>query len=115
MTTETGERPVTTRSRTNQQRQQWRDAVCRRREVAMRKCRDGAPAPLNRDLACLERAWKELAEKLPRVAAALDLHYFGRCGVQEVAMTLGRSLDTSALALRFGQAWLARSLKRISK
>lgn len=61
-------------------------------------------------LARLALAWEELARRCPRVAKALDLYYFDRLELHGVAMTLGRSVETSALDLRFGRACLMRTL-----
>lgn len=55
-------------------------------------------------------AWESLEVRLPRVAQTLDLHCISGYELDDVAAMLGRSLKTSVLDLRLGQAWLARAV-----
>jgi hypothetical protein len=75
---------------------------------------DNSAAAAVQEVFRLGRAWEDLAKRFPRVAATLDLYYFGKYEVEGVALTLGRSEQTSAIDLRFGQAWLVRALRRTS-
>lgn len=60
----------------------------------------------------VSQAWESLDSRLPRVAQTLDLHYISGYSIDDVASILGRSLQTSALDLRLGHAWLARAVER---
>lgn len=100
--------PLTVRSRSNRIRRYQVDRVRKLRHLAG----GAARTRLDQDMTRIIRAWEELAAHRPRVAATLELHYFGRFEVSGVALTLGRSLETSALDLRFGYAVLESALRR---
>lgn len=102
----------TARSRANEAR---RAQVGRARRGRLELCQqlirgrganDESTAPVMR----MVRAWSRLTEVRPRVAMTLDLHHVSGLKVHRIAAVLGRSLQTSALDLRLGHAWLARAI-----
>lgn len=105
----------TARSRANRIRKRLVDRVRRLREAAgTRPTMVDQSLRIEHHVSCVIRAWEELAEHLPRVATALELHYFGGLEVEGVAAAMGRSLNTGAVDLRFGHAYLAKALQPAS-
>lgn len=85
----------------------------RMRQAVVSRVRHGDPGQDNRDIKRqLRQAWESLDSRLPRVAQTLDLHYVSGYSIDDVASILGRSLQTSVLDLRLGNAWLARAVER---
>jgi len=62
------------------------------------------------ELLCLDEALTRLAERYPRQAQVVDLHYFGGLTMDECARILRVSCDTVLRDLRFVKAWLKREL-----
>ena len=58
---------------------------------------------LHRSLAILQRENAEVAE-------IVEMHYFGGMTAEEVALAVGRSVHVVRHELRFGRAWLRRTL-----
>jgi hypothetical protein len=94
-------------------REQVMQARQRRVETCQRLMRTSAGHLAESSTALtIMRAWHRLDELWPRVAMTLDLHHISGLRVHVVATVLGRSLQTSALDLRLGHAWLARAIER---
>jgi RNA polymerase sigma-70 factor, ECF subfamily len=58
----------------------------------------------------LDLAIEKLAEENPRLAQAIELHYFGGLTAAEAAEVTGRSVHSVRHDLRFAQAWLRLKL-----
>lgn len=91
------------RRRAREKRVQAETALCRRAN----QCSEAEQNALR-----LHRAWAELALKAPPIAMALDLYHYENLTPQGVAVAMGRSMRTGMFYLRFGEAALARSLRR---
>ena len=61
-------------------------------------------------LLALDDGLARLERENPRQARAVELRYFGELTLEEVGETLGVSAPTAMRDLRFGLAWLARTL-----
>lgn len=102
----------TARTRANEVR---RAQVGRARRGRLKLCQQlvrvrGANDEMAASVLRILRAWARLTEIRPRVAMTLDLHHVSGLKVCNIASVLGRSLQTSALDLRLGHAWLARAI-----
>jgi RNA polymerase sigma-70 factor (ECF subfamily) len=62
------------------------------------------------DLFELDDAIEALAAENPRLAEAVDMHYFAGMTAEEAAEATGRSVHTIRHDLRFAHAWLRRRL-----
>jgi len=60
----------------------------------------------------LDLALDALAVEEPRLARAIELHYFGGLTAEEAAEVTGRSVHAARHDLRFAHAWLRRRLAR---
>lgn len=58
----------------------------------------------------LDLALDALASEEPRLARAIELHYFGGLTAEEAAEVTGRSVHAARHDLRFAHAWLRRRL-----
>jgi len=63
------------------------------------------------DVAALDEALQRLAERDPRKARVVELHYFAGLNYDEVAQALGISAATVDRDLRFAKAWLYSELR----
>jgi RNA polymerase sigma factor (TIGR02999 family) len=63
------------------------------------------------DVVALDEALERLAQKDPRRAQVVELHYFGGLNYDETAAAAGVSPATVDRDLRFAKAWLRRELE----
>lgn len=62
------------------------------------------------DLFELDNAIESLAAENPRLAEAIDMHYFAGMTAEEAAKATGRTVHTIRHDVRFAHAWLRRRL-----
>lgn len=63
------------------------------------------------DVLEIDEALERLAEQDPRLANAVELHYFGGLTYQETAKTLGISEATVHRDLRLAKAWILKQIR----
>jgi len=63
------------------------------------------------DVIAVDRALEELAALDPRKARAVELHYFGGLGYEQMAEVLGISTATVHRDLRFARSWIHDRLR----
>jgi RNA polymerase sigma-70 factor (ECF subfamily) len=69
-----------------------------------------AAAPLQFDVIALDDAIEGLQQMEPRLARAIELHYFGGLTHDQIAATVGASVATVQRDIRLARAWLLNEI-----
>jgi len=70
----------------------------------------GAAAPQQFDVIALDDAIEGLQQMEPRLARAIELHYFGGLTHEQIAATVGASVATVQRDIRLARAWLLNEI-----
>jgi RNA polymerase sigma factor (TIGR02999 family) len=71
---------------------------------------DNAAAPLQFDVIALDDAIEGLQRMEPRLARAIELHYFGGLTHEQIAAAVGSSVATVQRDIRLARAWLLNEI-----